>query len=218
MKTRTDLLNHLAEKYNLQIYLELGTQVRAINFEKIICKRKFCVDIDPKAKADYTGSTDDFFKMLPTGEDSTGSYLGIPVFYDLIFIDASHHAEDVQRDFKNALRYLNSNGFIVLHDCNPEKEVHTIVPRPTQTGHWNGDVVRFAIQIKPYGYTVDIDNGCFIYHNTTENINSILYEVDGSKYLNKLRLGFSWNDFDKNRKEHLNLITWDEFISLNPHI
>jgi hypothetical protein len=183
---RTDILQYIIDKYNLQSYCELGTQVRSINFDKIICEDKFCVDIDPNTNADFIGSTDDFFKQLNRN-------------YDLYFIDASHIAEDVKRDFENCLRYCNNNSFIVLHDCNPEKEEHTIVPRPKPTGHWNGDVYKFAASLIGQ-ITVDIDNGCTIWKAGTE-------------YKRRKRK-IDWEYFDKNRKEILNLISFDEFVKL----
>jgi len=198
MKTRTDLLNHLAEKYNLQRYLEIGVQVPELNFDKIRCKHKVSVDPDPNARATVLGTSDSFFKST--------TFLGIEQF-DLIFIDGLHTAEQVKKDFENALKVLSPNGFIVLHDCNPLKEEHTIVPRPTERGHWNGDVWRLAAAM--YGYdetdrhTVNIDNGCMVFRN--------------NKDWTRVNWGISqmpWVEFDRNRHKYLNLITWDEFIKL----
>jgi hypothetical protein len=132
--------------------------------------------------------------------------------FDLIFIDGLHTAEQVQKDFENALKILSPNGFIVIHDCNPEKEEHTIVPRPKPTGHWNGNVFQFAITIASphYGYeegyperpvTVDVDNGCLVYrHGQWSGFGGVAC--------------LAWGWFDKHRKEYLNLISWEDFIKL----
>jgi hypothetical protein len=192
MKTRTDLLNHLAEKYNLQRYLEIGVQNTVQNFDKINCKYRVCVDPDPAAGATFQMTSDEFFDCEPEAG------------FDLIFIDGMHTAEQVKKDFENALKVLLSpNGFIVLHDCNPLKEEHTIVPRPTKTGHWNGDVYKFAGRLSSFEFfhTIDIDNGCGVFK-----------DVDNQLF--PLRPEFDWEYFDKNRKELLNLISWDEFIKL----
>lgn len=193
MPNRTDLLQFLIEKHNLKSYCELGTQVRSINFDKIKCNEKFCVDIDPKANADFIGSTDDFFKQLNRN-------------YDLYFIDASHIAEDVKRDFENCVRHSNNNTFIVLHDCNPLKEEHTIVPRPTERGHWQGSVYKFIIEELHLYYkkykTVDIDCGCGVWNNSGEDILK-----DGNYPIN------NWDSFNANRKELLNLISWEKFVN-----
>lgn len=187
---RTDLINHLISTYNLKSYCELGTQTRAQNFDKIICDEKFCVDIDPNSNADFIGSTDDFFKTLNRN-------------YDIFFIDASHVADDVRRDFENCLSHCNKNSFIVLHDCNPLKEEHTIVPRPKPTGHWHGDVFQFAWRLfKEKNFrVVDIDCGCGVYSGN-QSPNIVLSEKP-----------IEWIDFETHRKELLKLTTWDEFIA-----
>ena len=196
MKTRTDLLNFLAEKYNLQNYLELGVQVPGLNFDKIKCKYKSGVDPDHEAKATYQMTSDQFFKTWIYDET-----------FDLIFIDGLHTAEQVKKDFENALKILSPNGFIVLHDCNPLKEEHTIVSRPTERGHWNGDVYKFAGRLSAFEefVTIDIDNGCGVFCN-----------LDGVTF--PYRPNFDWGYFDAHRKELLNLITWDEFINSHSHV
>jgi SAM-dependent methyltransferase len=209
MKNRTDLLNHLAEKYKLERYLEIGVQVPELNFDRIKCKYKVGVDPDSDIFSDtgdiYPATSDFFFAEI--SED-----LGFrDKKFDLIFIDGLHIAEQVKKDFENALKILSPNGFIVLHDCNPEKEEHTIVPRPTERGHWNGDVYRFALALAKEDAldvdTVDIDNGCMVISRAA---GTQVYIVPEPTYK-------PWNEFDKNRKELLNLISWDEFIGIGSH-
>jgi hypothetical protein len=206
MKTRTDLLNHLAGKYNLQTYLEIGVQVPEINFDKIKCKYKSSVDPDPKANAMYQMTSDKFFTHW--------IYDGT---FDLIFIDGLHTAEQVKKDFENALKILSPNGFIVLHDCNPEKEEHTIIPRPSARGHWNGDVYRFAVMLTNRAfaihpaYTVDIDNGMTVF-----SVKEAGYYLADNEEIEIPVM--EWLNFNENRKEALNLITWDEFIAIGSHV
>jgi predicted O-methyltransferase YrrM len=57
----------------------------------------------------FVGSTDDFFLQ----NKST---------FDLIFIDASHHFENVKRDLDNSLKVLNQYGSIIVHDTDPIAE------------------------------------------------------------------------------------------------
>jgi hypothetical protein len=209
MKTRTDLLNFLAKKYNIYSYLEIGVQNAEQNFDKIICPHKVGVDPNPDIFSD-TGDiypvTSDFFL------DSLAGDLGYnDNQFGLIFIDGLHTAEQVKKDFEGCLKYLKPNGFIVLHDCNPEKEEHTIVPRPTKTGHWNGDVYKFAALLRVMSdndeyFTVDIDNGCGVFLN----INNRKFEFDAD-----FTIGNWWGDFTSNRNTNLNLITWDEFVKLH---
>jgi hypothetical protein len=201
--TRTDLLNHLAEKYNLARYLEIGVQNPSQNFDSILSPIKVGVDPNPAILATTTGhifmmTSDYFFENVVGSTNYTKQF-------DLIFIDGLHTAEQVKKDFENALKALSPNGFIVLHDCNPQKEEHTIVPRPRPTGHWNGDVYKFAASIPKYPrYTVDIDNGCMVVqpkHTYFED------DIDWTKHM-------TWLFFDTHRKELLNLISWEDFIAM----
>lgn len=197
--TRTDLLNHLAERYNLQRYLEIGVQVPELNFDKIRCAYKIGVDPDPSAHATIQATSDRYFAVATENPAITP--------FNLIFIDGLHTAEQVKKDFENALKILSPNGFIVLHDCNPEKEEHTIVPRPTERGHWNGSCYKFAASLLHKGkYTVDIDNGCMIVPNDDYQV---LYEPLSV---------WTWDLFQENRKRVLNLISWDEFVSIGAHV
>jgi hypothetical protein len=199
---RTLLLNHLAAKHNLKRYLEIGVQNPIQNFDKIICDYKVSIDPDPEAQATFCMTSDEFFKDALDLEHN-----GMPPFYDLIFIDGLHTAEQVKKDFENAMHTLSPDGFIMIHDCNPLKEEHTIVPRPTKTGHWNGDVYKFAVcfEESPHVFTVDVDNGCMV-----------IQKKDGLRWS---KVDFIlWDFFDEYRKRLLNLISWDEFIALNSDV
>jgi hypothetical protein len=229
MKTRTDLLNHLADKYKLERYLEIGVQNPSINFDKIRVPFKIGIDPNPAANATICKTSDEFFSWLKqysgvshgpldnevkrikdnfvVSENVSNKTISLNAKFDLIFIDGLHTAEQVKKDFENALKILSPDGFIVLHDCNPEKEEHTIVPRPTERGHWNGDVWKFAVAMYYPKVTVDIDNGCMVFCN---NIDLFPYS---SRAVTE-----DWNIFNENRKYLLNLISWDEFVSIGSHV
>jgi hypothetical protein len=130
---RTAVINKLIETFGYESYLELGTDNRILNFNHVNAKDKYCVDIEPKAKADFTGSTDDFFKQ------STKKW-------DLVFVDALHYAPQAKKDIENALEALNPNGTVVVHDCNPTTKEMQIVPR--MQGVWTGDVWRAWVELR----------------------------------------------------------------------
>lgn len=217
MKTRTDILNHLARKYNLKRYLEIGVQDPAQNFDKVICAEKFGVDPDPGAGASFCMTSDDFF-LINNAEDKIDvttiedfysthggrKYMTIDRRLDLIFIDGLHTAGQVRKDFENSLKILSPNGFIVLHDCNPEKEEHTTIPRPTPTGHWNGDVYKFVsrLSLNEQYCTVDVDCGCGVWKNNPTKPVVISDHIP------------SWIEFVHQRNEYLKLIDWNEFVRL----
>lgn len=155
----TYLLNALIEKYGLKSYLEIGVQNPANNFDKVKCGWKMGIDPDINSTAQiYRGTSDMYFSMLYNLDVNVGT------FFDLIFIDGLHHADQVKRDFENSLRCLSDNGFILIHDVLPENEAGTIVPRETKK--WWGDVYKWAMTINQYpgiGFvTFNIDNGCML--------------------------------------------------------
>jgi hypothetical protein len=169
MHTRTELLNYLAFKYHLESYLEVGVQNKRSNFEKIICKNKWGVDPDPGAEV-IQMTSDNFFSVYTRGfpgpDKAEDQYF---LKFDLVFIDGLHHAEQVKKDFDNALACLNAGGFIVLHDCLPVEEIHAKVPRESKV--WNGDTYRFCFHfLFNYSglkmYIVDIDQGCAVSHKS----------------------------------------------------
>lgn len=207
MKTRTDLLNFLADTYKLERYLEIGVQNRNQNYDSIKCRLKVSVDPDPSADVGFHCTSDQFFEDIHPWWVKDGNP-GMSHF-DLIFIDGLHTKEQVKKDFENALKVLSPNGFIVLHDCNPLKEEHTIVPRP-KPGHWNGDVYKFAMVLGEYFrkfIVVDIDNGCGVWNNNGDDVIKDTYYQ-----------GNDWQSFNQNRKQLLNLISWDEFINSHSHV
>lgn len=153
MRNHTDLLNLVARGIGAETYLEIGVNIPAHNFDRIDVPLKTGVDPNPAARATFTLTSDAFFAQLR----------GLQ--YDLVFIDGLHHAGQVARDFDNALRVLSPRGFIVLHDTNPAKEDHAVVPRAGR-GTWCGDVYKFACSLQYYPdidfVTVDFDNGCTV--------------------------------------------------------
>lgn len=183
MKSRTTLINYLAHLNNAKSYLEIGVFDRNKNFNKIKIGKKTCVDPDPNAKADFIQTSDAFF----AANRET---------FDVIFIDGLHEAEQVKRDFDNALNCLNENGFIVMHDCNPQNKQMTELPG--YENQWCGDVYLFAVTLSEYSgidfRTVDMDYGCtVVWKDKGKTGKPLLYSIN-------------WEVFDKNRKQLLRLV------------
>lgn len=176
----TQLLNALIQKHNLKSYLEIGVQHPPNNFDLIRCDYKS--GVDPAIKDNpyiSTKTSDEYFEW--------NKIRGFK--WDLIFIDGLHHADQVKRDFENSLRCLSDNGFIVIHDCLPENEEGTLVPR--QTKIWWGDVYKFIFNLNMYSginfKTFNIDNGCcLVWKNKTKTLSGCslsTYNADWKFYL-----------------------------------
>jgi len=192
---RYNIINYLIEKYKLVNYLEIGV-FKGENIREIKASHKDGVDPGVEGytppEVNYPMTSDAFFDLIKGHED---------IKYDIIFIDGLHHADQVEKDIKNALNHIVEGGFILLHDCNPVSYEAQLIPR--QTIAWNGDVWKAFVDFKSNNPTypccvVDTDFGVGFIKNSGNN-----YALE-----NKIT---DWEYFDKNRKELLNLVNWDEF-------
>lgn len=195
MTSHTDLLNFLATTFNLQSYLEIGVQNPANNFDKIrLPNSSVKFGVDPaitETPSLFKETSDEFFKDIEVWEK----------YFDLIFIDGLHHADQVKRDFENSLKCLTDNGFIVIHDTLPTDEKYTHVPRDSKI--WFGDVYKFAGSLHTYTNltycTVNIDCGCtVVWKDDPECIDFPQLQIN------------NWDEFLE-RKELLMIASVEEF-------
>lgn len=194
---RFDIINHFIQKNNFKDYLEIGV-FRGECIRLIKCENKD--GVDPGAEQEmvpevnYRMTSDEFFSKIDPDKK-----------YEIVFIDGLHDSRQVDKDIKNALNHTTDNGVIILHDCNPPTEKHSLVPRPKNAHEWNGDVyksmLRFQDENTQHNYfTVDTDWGVgVILKNNAPT--SKLSSDDYRKGIKK------WKFFDAHRKELLNLIS-----------
>ncbi len=116
---RYDLINQLIKKFGFKNYLEIGVSDPSECFDNVICENKMGVDTGlefPDNPVKYPMTSDNFFLQLENGKLDLD-----PGFrWDIIFIDGLHISTQVMKDVINSLYHLNPNGYILLHDCNPE--------------------------------------------------------------------------------------------------
>lgn len=98
-----NFINAIIKAKGYKSYLEIGTHYDYC-FSVIECERK--VGVDPFNGGTVRMTSDEFFST--NGEK-----------FDLIFIDGSHHHDQVKKDVENSIEFLNPGGVIVMHDCNP---------------------------------------------------------------------------------------------------
>lgn len=103
---RTQTINFAINTHGFKTYLELGCQAN-VNFNAVTCAHK--IGVDSEQGGTHRMTTDQFF------EQNTEKF-------DIVFIDAYHHHDQVMKDFQNSLLVLNNNGMIIFHDCNPHNE------------------------------------------------------------------------------------------------
>lgn len=180
-----EIINLLIEKHKFNSYLEIGIE-NGICFNSIKIKDKIGIDPNPECSKNIRSG-----KFLAITSDNFFAQ-NIKTF-DIIFIDGLHYAEQVLKDVDNALKCLNDEGVIVVHDCNPTDEQMQIVPR--QQGIWTGDVWKAWVKLRQLPslemFVLDTDYGCgIIRHGHQVPLNNV---------------NLTWSEFVKNRAEWLNL-------------
>ena len=131
---------------------------------------------------------------------------------DVAFIDGLHTFSQSLQDVQNTLRYLNKNGVIILHDCNPLSETAALPAKsireiqelnpPGFNGIWNGDVWKTIAYLRAtrkdlHVFVIDCDSGLgIITKGTPENL--LEYSVEEVKNL-------SYSDLASNRHSMINL-------------
>ena len=150
MTTKEELLNKLIKDNGYKNYLELGTQY-GVCMNQIQCQTKH--GVDPFKPVQRVVSCDQFFHM--TTDEFFGNVEAVGVTYDIIFIDALHHADQLLADLCNSGALLTSDGTIVLHDMMPTSELAQRVPRESKT--WMGSCWKTGYLLLKGNYDIEID-------------------------------------------------------------
>lgn len=221
---RLDIINCLIKKYNFETYLEIGISNGWV-LNRVNAKNKVGVDPDWRVyinQAEFplrydSITTDNWTPHVPYGQTTSNitiicqesetffNALHSNVKFDIVFIDGLHVRDQVFKDITNAMKHLNENGVIVVHDCSPhyEHEAQEVY----SGGNWNGNVyLGYLDAIQTYNlehFTVETDWGCGVLFPKNVNFN-----------VERHRLDLSWDEFEKNRRELLNLISITEFIDI----
>ncbi len=193
---RTPIINHIIQKNNFNSYLEIGTH-NGSNFDKIIIKEK--IGVDPKPLKEDPKiiriSSDNFFKTNNSK-------------YDIIFIDGLHLEDQADRDLKNSINYINDNGIIIMHDCNPPSEFHQRQNYKINEKFppWNGTAWRSYVKLRMKNKNlsmccVDCDWGVGIIKKGKQKLYNFIED-------------FSYWDLHNDRKTILNLISVKQFLEM----
>ena len=185
---RWDLIEHLDNKYKFSNYLEIGCNDDKL-FSKIKIKNK--IGIDPVIGGNMKITSDDFFMQNK-------------LKFDCVFIDGLHIYDQVKRDIVNSSKFLNDNGFILVHDCLPRSVSSQAVPRYKLT--WNGDVWKAIVDLRRDPnleiFTCLADEGISIIQNKK---NSNILKID--KKISEIK----FKDFYYNHQEYMRIISFDQF-------
>ncbi len=188
---RTEIIQHCIDTIQASSYLEIGIDTGKF-FNAINCESK--TSVDPAkgryqhAEPTHKMTSDEFFAQNKQQ-------------FDVIFIDGMHEADYVERDINNSIACLNDNGYIVCHDMCPETKEAQIVPRNTTV--WNGDCWKAWVRIRCSNpelrmVVVNTDHGCGVIQKGTQQL------------LDTKGMDLTYENFDSNRVEWLNLIDVDQ--------
>ena len=182
---RTNTIKYAIETFGYKRYLELGCENNN-NFNQIKCDYK--VGVDMIKGGTHRMSTDDFF----ASNNET---------FDVIFIDACHHHDQVYKDFDNSLKVLEKGGMIIMHDCNPHNERYESQDRCGTV--WRVMVRHIRSNQELDSIVGDYDHGVGIV-KVRKNTNAL--NID--KSMNDL----CYTDLVNNRKNWLKLLSWKEVL------
>jgi len=189
---RFEIINKIIKKNSYERYLEIGC-FKDENFNKINITYK--VGVDPVSGGTVRKTSDQYFKNNKE-------------YFDIIFIDGLHYFDQVKKDIKNSLDFLNTKGIIIVHDCLPSKIRDQMIPRAHEK--WNGDVWKAIVEFRTKDH-LDVYT-CF----ADEGLGIIL------KRNNKNKLDLNLKDFKKlkfkdyyyNYSKFMNIISEDDLLKI----
>ena len=158
---RTKVIQAWLNRFPHPTYLEIGVEF-GLSFTPIRAERK--IGVDPRIRMPrllkricerrarethyFELTSDRFFAEHADMIQTTG--------VDVALIDGMHTYEQSIVDVENVLRFLNDNGLIVLHDCNPQSAA-TACPATSyadfRKAHrwrffWCGDVWKTIVHLR----------------------------------------------------------------------
>lgn len=184
---RWDLIDYLNTTYKFNSYLEIGCDDDQL-FSKISIQEK--IGVDPVSGGNYRAKSDDFFDKNVKK-------------FDLVFIDGLHEYHQVKKDILNSIKFLNKEGFILVHDCLPRSISAQAVPRFRNI--WNGDVWKAIVELRTYPnleiFTCLADEGISIIQVKK---NSQILKID--KNITDLK----FKDYYYNYRDYMRVINFSE--------
>ncbi|HEY6505832.1 MAG TPA: class I SAM-dependent methyltransferase [Chitinophagaceae bacterium] len=224
---RLALIQSLINKNQYSNYLEIGVSIGTVFF-RVHCRNKIAVDpafgfnrfkiltrsmrlgnFSNLSAGYFEKTSDDFFK------DNAGK--AIKGKLDISLVDGMHEYAYALNDIQNTLNYLSDDGVIIIHDCNPAKAENACTyeewKKRGYTGEWNGDVWKSIVFLRSMRpelnvFVADTDYGLGIVTKKPVTPNQVRDRLGSGplpfKSFEEIK-AIDFSDFDKKRKEWLNL-------------
>ena len=187
---RSQLIQDIIDFKKYKSYLEIGCD-DDVNYNKILVEKK--IGVDPLNGGNIRKTSDDFF-------------IDNKDYFDCIFIDGLHEYDQVKKDIHNALKFLEEDGIIFLHDCLPRSLFEQAVPRSQHI--WTGDVWKAIVEIRTHQDVdtcvclMDMGVGIII-----KRANSALLNIS-IKDFKKLK----FSDYFHNYQKYMNVIEYEKIM------
>lgn len=216
---RIKLIKFLLKQKKSKNYLEIGVFNGHVFFK---VKSKFKIGVDPEFQFDFLrklGKTlinpyNLFNKYFLKTSDRFFSEIAPDLLQnkkiDVSLVDGMHEYHFALRDVENTLKYLDNDGMIIMHDCNPLSEEASVTfeewKAKGMTGTWNGDLWKTIIHLRSLRkdinvFVLDCDHGLGIITKRKPE-NSLNFSPEEINAL-------TYQQFNANRTQWLNLKTVD---------
>jgi hypothetical protein len=194
---RIDIIQSFINKLGAKAYLEIGVQGGSC-FEAIKCEKKVGVDPDESSRATVKLTSDEYFNRHNKMDARTEKE-----FFDVIFIDGLHHADQVEKDILNALEHLNEGGVICVHDNLPTNKFMQEIPQQPSHNEWTGNGWETWVKLRQTRsdlemYVVNTDWGVGVIKRGTQTPVVI-------------NLPITWENYAVHSSEWSNVISVDQF-------
>jgi len=126
-------------------------------------------------------------------------------FFDCVFIDGLHTYDQVKKDIRNSLEFLNENGIILLHDCLPNNFYEQATPRCQYM--WNGDVWKAIVECRA-------DKNLDVYTCYADFGIGVIFKKPNKNLLNYLKKDYSELKFEEYHQDNRNLMNIIEYEEL----
>lgn len=223
--TRIDVLNAIIKKKNVENYLEIGVNRGKCLFKIKGPKKRFAVDPNfnfnlwKKLRACVLNTenlNNNYYEVTSDTFFSNNEPLLKKYNLDLTFIDGLHTYKQSLKDTLNTLKFLDSNGVIILHDCNPLDNLAAYPAnsideaRKDLENHtnwkniWNGDVWKTIVHIRKNhpeltAFVLNTDHGLgFVFKKNRASLPEVFDTITSVEDL-------EYDFFDKNRKDLIDL-------------
>ena len=208
---KIDIVNQLIGFFGLSSYLEYNKPLGEIILNEVECKEKSIAYI-PEYKFDaFQKETRTKQAIIASDGYPTEDILDLEQLtnryedqrFDLIFFDPMHIRPYVDQTLKALASLLSPDGFLVIHDCNPEDQA--IASKELVEGLWCGETYKayanFHLHNPQQSITIDKDYGVGIILNRNLCLDySDEFDID-------------YQEFAKNRAHYNGLISYEAFCS-----